>query len=151
MLLDNPDHFDQHGNRKAPWLFWFATVFLARAWWIFVFAGASRGQGETLLSLFYPDKYALYTGFVTGTPALCLMLLAGSQHLFPVWLKAKWQYLWWLLPASCLVDLAIQVKHMMMLHWQFQWSAAVTLVVGGWVTFYLLKSRRVRLLFSVPE
>ncbi|RXJ71443.1 hypothetical protein CS022_20910 [Veronia nyctiphanis] len=151
MLLENPDHFDKHGNRKAPVLYLLVSVFLARAWWVFILAGASRQQGESILSLLYPDKYALYTGLVTGLPAICMMLMTGSQHRFPSWLKNKWQHFWWCLPVSCVVDLAIQVRHMNVLHWQFQWSAAVTLLVGVWMTFYIFKSRRVRSLFCALD
>lgn len=50
-----PSDFDPHGRLRLPLMLWCVLLLQARTWVLFVMAGASREQGSTLLSLFYPD------------------------------------------------------------------------------------------------
>ncbi len=49
----HPGDYDVHGRLRLPFLFWCVLLLQARTWVLFVMAGASRGQGDTLLNLFY--------------------------------------------------------------------------------------------------
>ena len=54
-LRFSPDDYDQHGALRLPLGFWAVLILQARTWLLFVMAGVSREQGESLLALFYPD------------------------------------------------------------------------------------------------
>ncbi|CEJ66996.1 Inner membrane protein YfeZ [Citrobacter pasteurii] len=56
----------------------------ARTWVLFVIAGSSREQGNTLLNLFYPDHDAFWLGLLPGVPAVLAFLLSGRRFAFPV-------------------------------------------------------------------
>ncbi len=57
-----PSDYDSRGWLKLPLLFWAVLLLQARTWVLFVLAGASRGQGEALLGLFYPDRQSFWLG-----------------------------------------------------------------------------------------
>lgn len=150
ILYQSPDYFDKHGNAKANFLFWLMCIYLARAWIVFVFAALSREQGETLLSLFYPDKDALYMGFAIGFPVVVMMLLAGNVHCYPrfferIWMRGKAVLIF----AFC-ADLIIQMDHLIIVDWRFHWSRATMLLIALWMVIYLFKSKRIRFLFETP-
>ncbi|ELO72900.1 hypothetical protein SEEERB17_019545 [Salmonella enterica subsp. enterica serovar Enteritidis str. SARB17] len=50
----HPADYDVHGRLRLPFLFWCVLLLQARAWVLFVIAGSSRGQGNTLLNFFIP-------------------------------------------------------------------------------------------------
>lgn len=150
MLYQSPDFFDKHGNAKPHLFFWMSCVFLARAWTVFVIAGVSREQGQDLLSLFYPDKGALYMGLAMGFPAVMLMLFAGSLHRFPRVFERIWCWGRVILIAAFSCDLLVQMDHLIMDHWRFNWSSASTLLIALWLIIYLFKSRRIQFLFETP-
>jgi hypothetical protein len=50
---------------------------------LFVIAGSSREQGNTLLNLFYPDHDAFWLGLLPGVPAVLAFLLSGRRFAFP--------------------------------------------------------------------
>ncbi|WP_394210793.1 DUF2919 domain-containing protein [Enterovibrio calviensis] len=149
-LYQSPDYFDKHGNAKPNLLFWLSCVFLARAWLVFVIAGVSREQGQDLLALFYPSHDALYIGLGVGFPAVVLMLLAGNLHRYPAFFDRIWFWGKAFLITAFFSDLILQIKHLMMLHWRFHWSSAVTLLIALWLVIYLFKSRRTQFLFKAP-
>ena len=64
----HPGDYDVHGRLRLPFLFWCVLLLQARTWVLFVMAGASRGQGDTLLNLFYPDHDAFWLGLLPGVP-----------------------------------------------------------------------------------
>jgi len=45
----HPGDYDSHGRVRLPFLFWCVLLLQARTWVLFVLAGASRDQGNTLL------------------------------------------------------------------------------------------------------
>ena len=70
----HPADYDAQGRVRLPFLFWCVLLLQARTWVLFVMAGASRGQGDTLLTLFYPDHNAVWWGLLPGVPAVLAFL-----------------------------------------------------------------------------
>lgn len=105
----HPADYDGHGRLRLPVLFWCVLLLQARTWVLFVIAGSSREQGNTLLNLFYPDHDAFWLGLLPGVPAVLAFLLSGRRFAFPAlwrWLRGLlilaqlallcWQPLLWL-------------------------------------------------------
>ena len=59
---------------RLPLGFWAVLILQARTWLLFVMAGASREQGESLLALFYPDTQRFGTA--------CCCSAAGGAGVF---------------------------------------------------------------------
>ncbi len=150
LLYTSPDYYDKHGNAKPNLMFWLSCFFLARAWIVFVVAGVSREQGQTLLSIFYPSHEGLYLGLGLGTPAVALMLMAGNLHRYPGFFSAVWRWGKAILMVSLLCDLALQAQHLMIQHWSFHWGSAGMLLMAIWLVLYLFRSRRTQFLFEAP-
>ncbi|MBE1274652.1 DUF2919 domain-containing protein [Enterovibrio baiacu] len=150
LLYQSPDYFDKHGNAKPALFFWLACIFLARAWIVFVVAGVSREQGADLLALIYPNHDALYLGLAVGFPSVALMLMAGNLHRYPRVIERVWHWGRAILLAAFSCDLVLQIKHLIVGHWRFHWSSAVTLLIALWLVIYLLRSRRIQFLFASP-
>lgn len=115
-----------------------------------MFAGVSREQGQDLLSLFYPDRDALYIGLALGFPAVILMLFAGSLPHFPRVFERVWRWGKVILISAFSCDLLVQMDLLIMDHWRFNWSGATTLLIALWLIIYLCKSRRTQFLFETP-
>ena len=82
----HPGDYDAQGRVRLPFLFWCVLLLQARTWVLFVVAGASRDQGNTLLNLFYPDHDNFWIGLLPGVPAVLAFLISGRRHLFPrIW------------------------------------------------------------------
>jgi len=73
----HPGDYDSHGRVRLPFLFWCVLLLQARTWVLFVLAGASRDQGNTLLNLFYPDHDNFWLGLLPGIPAVLAFLLSA--------------------------------------------------------------------------
>ncbi|WP_370967501.1 DUF2919 domain-containing protein [Enterobacter wuhouensis] len=87
----HPADYDAQGRVRLPFLFWCVLLLQARTWVLFVMAGASRGQGDTLLNLFYPDHDAFWIGLLPGIPAVLAFLVSGRRHLIPrFWAALRW-------------------------------------------------------------
>ena len=80
----HPADYDGHGRLRLPFLFWGVLLLQARTWVLFVIAGSSREQGDTLLNLFYPDHDTFWLGLLPGVPAVLAFLLSGRRDAFPV-------------------------------------------------------------------
>ncbi|MFA1646709.1 MAG: DUF2919 domain-containing protein [Enterobacteriaceae bacterium] len=100
----HPGDYDSQGRMRLPLLFWCVLLLQARTWVLFVLAGASRDQGNTLLNLFYPDHDNFWLGLLPGVPAVLAFLLSGRRHLWP----RLWSALRSLLIAAQLILLAWQ-------------------------------------------
>lgn len=79
----HPADYDAHGRLRLPVLFWCVLLLQARTWVLFVIAGSSREQGNSLLNLFYPDHDAFWLGLLPGVPAVLAFLLSGRRFAFP--------------------------------------------------------------------
>lgn len=84
----SPADYDSYGRLRLPFLFWCVLLLQARTWVLFVMAGASRGQGDALLTLFYPDHDNFWLGLLPGIPAVLAFLLSGRRHVFPRFWRA---------------------------------------------------------------
>lgn len=100
----SPEDYNAHGWLRLPPLFWLVLALLARTWLLFVMAAASGNQGDSLLTLFYPDRERFWWGIALGLPAVLLFLLSGRRHLWP----RLWRGGEWLLLAALAVSLAVQ-------------------------------------------
>ncbi|MGK9171975.1 DUF2919 domain-containing protein [Yokenella regensburgei] len=127
----SPADYDAHGCLRLPFLFWCVLLLQARTWVLFVMAGASRGQGDALLTLFYPDHDAFWWGLLPGVPAVLTFLVCGRRQSFPRFWHALrpllilaqvalllWQPLFWLRgEALSGVGLALVVVDLVALSW----------------------------------
>jgi hypothetical protein len=82
----SPADYDGHGRLRLPLLFWCVLLLQARTWVLFVMAGASREQGDALLTLFYPDHDNFWWGLLPGVPAVLAFLICGRRQVYPrIW------------------------------------------------------------------
>jgi len=87
----HPSAYNHSGQLRLPFLFWCVLLLQARTWVLFVVAGGSRDQGNTLLNLFYPDHDNFWLGLLPGVPAVLTFLLSGRRQLLPrVWYSLRW-------------------------------------------------------------
>ncbi|KNC88880.1 DUF2919 domain-containing protein [Trabulsiella odontotermitis] len=139
-----PSDYDGHGRLRLPVLFWGILLLQARTWVLFVMAGASRQQGDTLLNLFYPDHDNFWLGLLPGIPAVAAFLLSGRRHLFP----RLWRGIHGLLIIAQLALLLWQP----LLWWQGEPLSGIgltLLILDGFALWWLLSSRRLHACFAV--
>lgn len=136
----SPEDYDIRGQLRPPAAFWIILLLQARTWVLFVMAGASRQQGETLLALFYPDTQAFWIGLGLGVPATLGLLLTGYRQRFP----RLWQAWRWVL---CLTLLATVIQQALLL-WQQNDSLSSVVILFTFVDLmaliYLLINRHIR-------
>jgi len=138
----SPSAYDGHGRLRLPFLFWCVLLLQARTWVLFVMAGASRQQGDTLLNLFYPDHDNFWLGLLPGVPAVIAFLLSGRRHQNP----RLWAAMRWALIAAQLALLVWQP----LLWWQGEPLSGIgfTLVILDiFALWWLLSNRRLRACF----
>lgn len=142
----HPADYDVHGCLRLPFLFWCVLLLQARTWVLFVIAGSSREQGNTLLNLFYPDHDAFWLGLLPGVPAVLAFLLSGRRFAFPV--------LWHRLRGLLIL------AQLLLLCWQpVMWLAGdplngvgLALLVADIVALvWLLTNQRLRACFSLEK
>ncbi len=113
----HPGDYDSHGRVRLPFLFWCVLLLQARTWVLFVLAGASRDQGNTLLNLFYPDHDNFWLGLLPGIPAVLAFLLSGRRHRVPrLWRALRW-LLWLQGEALSGIGIALLVADIVALLW----------------------------------
>lgn len=138
-----PSDYDRNGLLKLPFLFWCVLVLQARTWVLFVMAGASRGQGDTLLNLFYPDHDNFWWGLLPGVPAVVAFLFTGRRQAFP----RLWAALRWVLILAQMTLLLWQP-----VLWYFGETVSGTglalVVLDIYALWWLLTSRRLRACFT---
>lgn len=138
-----PGDYDGHGRLRLPFMLWCVLLLQARTWVLFVMAGASRGQGDTLLSLFYPDHDAFWLGLLPGVPAVLAFLCSGRRHLIP----RLWAALRWLLIVAQLALLCWQP--VLWLYGEPLSGIGIALVVADIVALlWLLTNPRLRACFA---
>ena len=142
------EHYDKNGLLKLPKMWWLACLFSAKAWAIFVMAGVSRQQGADLLALFYPIHQTLYLGMGIGVPSLMYMWLSGHRTHSQVWVLWLWNQGRKALLIAYGFDLGLQLYHLQQTQGEFQWGIAIQLLLTIWFLWYLIKSQRVRAIFS---
>ncbi|MDX6020274.1 DUF2919 domain-containing protein [Scandinavium sp. V105_16] len=141
-----PSAYDGHGRLRLPFVFWCVLLLQARTWVLFVMAGASRQQGDTLLNLFYPDHDNFWLGLLPGLPAVVAFLISGRRHQLP----RLWAAVRWLLIVAQLSLLVWQP----LLWWQGEPLSGIGLalvIVDGFALWWLLSNRRLRACFAPHE
>lgn len=142
----HPGDYDVHGRVRLPFLFWCVLLLQARTWVLFVVAGASRDQGNTLLSLFYPDHDNFWLGLLPGVPAVMAFLLSGRRQYFP----RVWNSLRWLLVLAQVVLLVWQP--LLWFYGEPLSGIGITLVVVDIVALiWLLTNPRLRASFALEK
>lgn len=142
------DAYDKHGLLKPSAMLWLTLAFSAKAWVVFVMAGASRDQGAQILEVLYPLRENLYFAMVIGLPALLLMWLTGQRHKNNKLINTLWQHGKTILLAAYVTDCALQVYQLSLIHGAFSWAQAVTLLLTLWLSAYIARSTRVRNTFA---
>ncbi|MBF4335513.1 DUF2919 domain-containing protein [Vibrio anguillarum] len=144
------ERYDQNGFLKAPKLIWLGWLFLAKAWVVFVVAGASRDNGTTILTIVYPDHSMLYLGLIIGLPSIILMWLISLRAPERSWLNRIVSMGKPLTLLMVILQFMQTLYHIYLEHGVFNWANASTLLVLLWFGLYLLKSKSVRDCFSIP-
>jgi Protein of unknown function (DUF2919) len=141
-----PSAYDGHGRLRLPFVFWCVLLLQARTWVLFVMAGASRQQGDTLLNLFYPDHDNFWLGLLPGVPAVVAFLLSGRRHQLP--------RLWALMRGLLILAQLALLIWQPLLWWQGEPLSGIGLalvIVDGFALWWLLSNRRLRACFSPHE
>jgi len=144
------EQYDKHGYLKAPKLLWLGWLLLAKAWVVFVVAGASRESGSKILAIIYPDQSMLYFGLVMGVPSIMLMWLFGLRgperraiNRLVEWGRAI------TLVTAC-AQLSQSAYHVYLTHGAFSWANGVVMLLLLWFILYTMNSRSVRDSFISP-
>lgn len=138
------ESYDKHGFLKAPKWLWLGWLFLAKAWIVFVVAGASRESGSKILSIVYPDHSMLYLGLAMGVPSILLMWLFGLRSPDREWVNT---IVAWGRPLTLLTAIAQFVQtmyHVYLSHGAFTWANGVILLLLLWFMLYIGNSRSVK-------
>lgn len=142
------DAYDKHGTLKPSKMLWLALTFSAKAWFVFVMAGASREQGAQILTIFYPYRDSLYIGMAMGLPAILLMWLSGQRYKNKKIMNILWQHGKKLLLAAYLTDCLLQLYHLSLTQGAFSWTRAIIMLLTLWFSVYLIRSTRVQNTFA---
>ncbi|WP_058912653.1 DUF2919 domain-containing protein [Entomohabitans teleogrylli] len=137
-----PSDYDQNGNLKLPWLFYLVLLLQARSWVLLLMAGASRQQGEALMSLFWPDRSTFLLSLLPGIPAVVAFLLAGYRQRWPQLWRAWYRLL-------IVLQLAL-VGWQAVLIWrsdEVSLAALLLLAADLFAAWWLLTNRRLRACF----
>ena len=122
------EQYDKHGFLKAPNLLWLSWLFLAKAWIVFVVAGASRESGSKILSIVYPDHTMLYLGLAMGIPSILLMWLIGLRNPDRAWVNkvVAWGRSITLITAAA--QLSQSLYHVYLMRGTFSWTNGVEML-----------------------
>ncbi|TFH91876.1 DUF2919 domain-containing protein [Vibrio ouci] len=144
------EQYDKHGFLKAPKLLWFSWLFLAKAWIVFVVAGASRESGSKILSIVYPDHTMLYLGLAMGVPSIALMWLVNLRSPERHWVNriVAWGRSITLVTAT--LQLSQTMYHVYLVHGAFSWTNGAVMLLLLWLIIYVARSRSVRDSFHNP-
>lgn len=138
------EEYDKNGYLKAPIWLWFAWLFLARGWIVFVMAGVTRDKGSDILSMIYPNSFSLYIMMCMGVPSLLLMWVIGLRNPDRRWLNKLIGLGRMMTIVIAIVQLALELHYISLQHGQFTWGAALSVVGLSWIIIYLFNSRRVK-------
>ena len=143
------DAYDEHGWLKPPIWLWFGWAILIRSVVVFVMAGASREQGADLLALFYPSHSSLYTSLYLSLPIVFFMWLSSFKKPTRPFMLTIWKQGRWLTIVMVLIDLIMLIKSVVINRGEFQLSSAILILLLSWFLIFLLRSKRVKICFSL--
>ncbi|KGY13842.1 membrane protein [Vibrio tubiashii] len=145
------EQYDKHGFLKAPKLVWLAWLFLAKAWVVFVVAGASRDSGSKILQIVYPDHTMLYLGLAMGIPSILLMWMVSLRSPERSWLNKIVTYGRGITLVTATAQLSQTLYHIYLVHGAFSWANGAVMLLLLWLIIYFVKSRSVKDCFqNVP-
>ena len=125
-------------------------MLLAKAWVVFVVAGASRDSGSTILSYVYPAHDMLYLGLIMGIPSIALMWLVSLRTPERRWINVLVS---WGKPITLLTavsQLVQSVYHVYLQAGAFSWINGLIMLMLLWFCIYVYKSKTVRDCFKIP-
>lgn len=144
------EEYDSEGFLKAPKWLWFGWLFLAKAWVVFIVAGASRDSGAELLEIIYPIRSTLYIGLILGFPAIVLMWLLGLRKSERSRICTLLSYGKWITIITVSLQLLLVGYQTYLDNVQFSWANSLSLLGLVWLLIYISKSRRVQDCFQSP-
>ncbi|MGY3570385.1 DUF2919 domain-containing protein [Vibrio paucivorans] len=144
------EQYDKHGFLKAPKWLWLGWIFLAKAWVVFVVAGASRDSGSKILSIVYPDHTMLYLGLAMGLPSMVLMWLFSLRNPDRAWLNRVVSWGGGITLATSIAQLIQTLYHVYLDNGAFSWANGATMLLLMWFVLYLTKSRSVSDCLQTP-
>lgn len=142
-----PEDYNSHDMLRLPLWFWGILILQARTWLLFVMAGASRDQGNTLLGLFYPDRQSFWLGIALGLPAALCFLLSGRRHLWP----RSWRLAYGVMRLGLFLTLVLQVFTVWQNTDQPSLIDIVLALLDASALAYWLLSQRLRAVFEPAE
>lgn len=142
-------YYDDTGRIVPPRSFWWALVFLAKSWLIFIGSVTIRGKESEILAFWYPHKADLYLALGLGLPALIALLLCSNRE--RLWKKdfRKWVYLLVIcLVSACLGQLGYYGMRVWNTHFKYDHATAMGLIGILLIIGYILRSRHLRLMYQ---
>ncbi|QIA62789.1 DUF2919 family protein [Vibrio astriarenae] len=137
------DRYTDHGFLKAPTLLMLGWLFLARAWVVFIVAGASRDEGTQILEWVYPDSAMLKMGMLLGLPPLLFMWLISLRNAERKMINRIVSIAKPITLIMILIQSGQTIYHIVLQHGAFSWSHGLTMVFMLWFGLYVMKSKTV--------
>lgn len=138
------EQYDKHGFLKAPKLVWLAWLFLAKAWVVFVVAGASRESGSEILSIVYPDHSMLYLGLAMGIPSIVLMWMVSLRSPERTWINKIVAHGRSITLVTAFAQMSQTFYHVYLTHGAFSWTNGAIMLLLLWLIIYFVQSRSVK-------
>jgi len=140
-------YYDEAGRVKPATALYVCIAFLSRSLMILVGSVSVRENSDQLLALFYPEKQYLYISLAITFPAFMAILLLGFRE--KIWNADKcWMFtcIKPLLIFSVLADLGLHIMLADIVHWQFSWLIAFTLLLDSLVLYFLVKDKHTKMM-----
>ena len=140
-------YYDDAGRVKPAAAVYLCIAFLSRSLLILIGFVSVRENGEQLLALFYPDKQYLYINLAIAFPAFFALLLLGFRE--KIWQADRcWMFscIKPLLIFSVLTDLGLHIMMADIVHWQFSWLIAFTLLLDSLTLYFLVKDKHTQMM-----
>lgn len=150
-MLYSIEQYDKNGFLHAPKWLWLGWMLLAKAWVVFVVAGASRDSGATILSYVYPDHDMLYLGLAMGLPSIVLMWLISLRSPERRWVA---KIVSWGKPITLMATASQLIQsgyHVYLQAGAFSWTNGMIMLALLWFAIYVCKSKTVRDCFKINE
>lgn len=144
------EQYDKNGFLNAPKWLWLGWMLLAKAWVVFVVAGASRDSGSTILTYVYPDHDMLYLGLMMGIPSIALMWLVSLRTPERRWASLLVSWGKPITLVTAVSQLTQSVYHVYLQAGAFSWTNGLIMLLLLWFCIYVYKSKTVRDCFLIP-
>ena len=145
----NPDRYDDKGLLKLSAEFYLVLAFLLRPVLVWIISLTERGQDHMMISTIYPSKYDFFYHVAAAVPALIVAIVlslrreGAMEWLFAIWKRGK--FLLW---TTWLAEVALTIYTVKVMHFRFEMSIGITLLLHLWVAQYLWQSKDIPTYFS---